>query len=321
MFIFDAHIDTLQKLVQSNGLYDLASIPNTHVNLAKMQTAGLNAQIFAVFIPENYRHGLALHNASVMIDIFWQNMIKYTSELMPIMWQDELCLLTAETKRIGCILSIEGGEALEGRLENLRNFFRLGVRGLTLTWNNRNELADGVGEGEQASGLSEFGRQVVAEMNNLGMIIDVSHLAEKGFWDVLKISKLPVIASHSNSFARCQHRRNLNDKQITALADQGGVIGVNFCPAFLTNNPKTAAIDHVVSHIVHLIDVGGSEAVGLGSDFDGIASVPQGLEDISRVNEIITMLKNHGYPESVIEKVMGLNFLRVLKQVFPQKSL
>ena len=321
MFIFDAHIDTLQKLVQSNGLYDLASIPDSHVSLAKMQTAGLSAQIFAVFVPENYRQGLAFHNASIMIDIFWQNMIKYAVELMPIMWQDDLSLLEKKTKQIGCILSIEGGEALEGRLENLRNFFRLGVRVLTLTWNNRNELGDGVAEGEHASGLSEFGQQVIAEMNNLGMIIDVSHLAERGFWDVLRLSKFPVIASHSNSYTLCQHRRNLNDKQITALANQGGVIGVNFCPAFLIDSPKNAIIDHVVWHIAHILDVAGSEAVGLGSDFDGIASVPQGLEDISRIDEILTRLKNHGYPESVIEKVMGKNFLRVLKQVFPQKSL
>ncbi len=320
MMVFDAHIDTLSRLMGCNRASDLVSIKGNHVNLEKMQKAGITGQIFAVFVSENYRHGLMLHQAMIMIDIFWQNICKYKKELRPILWLEDLNSLEVNSGKIGCILSIEGGETLEGRLENLRNFYRLGVRGLTLTWNNRNQLADGVGEADGASGISEFGRQVIIEMNRLGMFIDVSHLAKQGFWDVLKVSNSPVIASHSNAYTLCRHRRNFTDKQIKALADKGGVIGVNFCPAFLTIQPKTASVDHVVAHIRHLLMKGGSDAVGIGSDFDGISSVPKGLEDISRMPLIVAGLKDRGYPESVIEKVMAGNFIRVFKQIFPTRA-
>jgi len=317
MFIFDAHNDTLLQLM-TRKLNDLASLENTHVNLSKMQAAGMGAQIFAVYVPETFLHGLALQTALKMIDIFWLNMEKHQKYLQPILWSEDLPL--HNRNQIGCLLSIEGGEALEGSLANLRNLFRLGVRGLTLTWNFRNELGDGIGEGERAKGLSKFGFEVVAEMNRLGMLVDVSHLAEPGFWDVVQISKKPIIASHSNAYALCQHPRNLTDAQIRAIADSGGVIGVNFYTGFLANSPEQADIDTVVDHIIYLMKIGGTDVVGLGSDFDGIDQTPQGLENIALLPQLVIKLKNKGCSETIIEKVMGNNFLRVLQEVLPKKS-
>lgn len=319
MFIFDAHNDTLLKVANSGGCHDLQTLPDTHVNLEKLRLSGLTAQIFAVFVPPHFRNGLALNKAAEMIDIFWGNVIKFSDYLTAVKSKDDLENLIDENY-LGCILSLEGGEALEGKLYNLRNFFRLGVRGLTLTWNNRNELADGVGEGKYATGLSEFGHAVVLEMNRLGMLVDVSHLAEPGFWQVLTTSSAPVIASHSNAFSLCKHRRNLTDDQIKALADQGGVIGINFCPNFLTEDSKTASIDNVIEHIDYMINKGGYDCVGLGSDFDGIRQVPKGLHDVSTLTKISDKLLECGYHESNIEKIMGKNFLRVTKEVLPEKS-
>ena len=145
----------------------------------------------------------------------------------------------AQAGQIGVLLSIEDGAALEGSLSALRAFYRLGVRAMGLTWNGRNELGEGVGAAKGAGGgLTAFGRDVVREMNRLGMIVDVSHLSEAGFWDVLEISDAPVIASHSNAKAVCDHRRNLTDRQIKALADAGGVMGINFCPPFLADGGR-----------------------------------------------------------------------------------
>lgn len=320
MYIFDAHIDTLGILAEQNGGEDLATLTGTHVNLAKMRRAGISAQIFAIYVPDRYRHGLALHKALKMVDIFWENLRNYPQELQPLLWRSDCQIIEGNDMPIRCMLSLEGGEALEGSIANLRNFFRLGVRALTITWNHRNELADGVGEGKGASGLSEFGREVVAEMNRLGMVIDVSHLAEPGFWDVLDESNQPIIASHSNAYTLCQHRRNLTDAQIKAIADCGGVVGVNFYPGFLTKQPEMADIEHVVEQIVHLIDVGGSETAALGSDFDGIGAVPVGLENVEKTPLLISKLKKRGLSEAVVEKVMGKNLLRVVRQVLPEKS-
>lgn len=319
MFIFDAHIDTLGILAE-RGCEDLAALTDSHVNLEKMEKAGINAQFFAVYVPSRYRFGLALHKAMEMIDIFWQNVERYPEKLQPLLNREDCRILETNRQPIRCLLSIEGGEALEGSLSNLRNFFKLGVRALTLTWNHRNALADGVGEGKFASGLTEFGREVVDEMNRLGMIVDVSHLAEPGFWDVVEVSSQPIIASHSNAYRLCGHRRNLTDEQIKAIADSGGVIGVNFHPGFLADPPRTASIDHVVEQILYLLKLGGSDTPALGSDFDGISSTPAGLENVEKTPNLITKLEKQGVSETLIEKVMGKNLLRVVSQVLPEKS-
>ncbi|MDI9419580.1 MAG: membrane dipeptidase [Firmicutes bacterium] len=319
MYIFDAHVDTLAILAET-GVCDLGTLAGAHVTLPKMQRAGIGAQIFAICVPRKYVPGMALHIALKMVDIFWRNMDRYSAQLKPALSKKDFQLQVQGQQPIRCLLSIEGGEPLAGSLANLRILFRLGVRAMTLTWNHRNALGDGVAEGERASGLTEFGYEVVAEMNRLGMIVDVSHLAEPSFWEVLEVSRKPVIASHSNAYALCGHRRNLTDQQIRAIADRGGVIGVNFCPRFVVENPNNCTIEQVVDHIIYLYQTGGSDAVALGSDFDGIASTPTGLEDVEKIPSLIPALEKRGLSTAVIEKIMGLNLLRVAGETLPEES-
>jgi membrane dipeptidase len=193
--------------------------------------------------------------------------------------------------------------------------YKLGVRLLTLTWNQRNQIADGAGESRTGSGLTEFGLKVIGEMNNLGMLIDVSHLSETGFWDVIKRSNAPIVASHSNCYALCPHLRNLKDEQIKAIADKGGVIGITFVPNFLTQEKRKTTVEDVAKHIDYLVEKAGVDYVGLGSDFDGTGGLPLGLEGVDKIPNITEELLNQGYKEKDIKKILGENFLRVFKEV------
>lgn len=310
LFTFDAHIDTLLQLVHSGrSLADASG----HVSLEKLRKGGVSAQVFAVFVEPDFYQGMALHRALQMIDVFWQMIAEYPDDLA---FADSGTAIrkSYQAGKIACMLALEGGEALQGSLANLRNLHRLGVRVLTLTWNYRNALANGQSEGDASGGLSPFGREVIAEMNRLGMLVDVSHLNEPGFWDVLEISGDPVIASHSCPRSLRDHGRNLTDRQIKALADKGGVIGVNFYPGFLTAG-ESAALEDVLDHIEYLINVGGSDCVGLGSDYDGINAVPDGLQDCSMMPTIAAGLESRGHSLTVIEKIMGGNFLRIAESV------
>jgi len=185
---------------------------------------------------------------------------------------------------------------------------------MCLTWNHRNELADGVFEQESGGGLTLFGRNVVKEMNRLGMLIDVSHLGEKGFWDVIECSKSPIAATHTNAKTVCNHQRNLNDEQIKALASSGGVIGINMYSPHLTDNSK-ATISDVIAHIEHVISIGGEDCVGIGADFDLIEDTPEGINGTEDMYKLFDELFKLNYPQRIIEKIAGGNFLRLVKEV------
>lgn len=310
MFIFDAHIDTLSRLSGTNQRLD---DNQGHVDLAKLRRSSQGAQFFAAFVSPEFYHGKALHSTMEMLDLFWKWMEDFSGDLAFAGTGKDI-LEIRKSDRMSCLLAIEGGEALEGKLANLRLFYRLGVRLLTLTWNHRNDLASGQSEGPGGGGLSLFGQEVVAEMNKLGMLVDVSHLNEQGFWDVLRLSESPVLASHSNARALCDHPRNLTDEQITALADKGGVIGVNFCTSFLAKE-RQATIDDVVEQIEYLAKVGGVDCVGIGSDFDGIDRTPLGLEHYGKTLELADILSKRGYNPRDVEKIMGGNLLRLCQTV------
>lgn len=310
MFIFDAHVDTLSRLLGTNQTLDANE---GHVDLAKLRQNGGGAQFFAAFISPKYYHGKALHNTLEMLDLFWQWMEDFGQDLAFAGTTKDISE-NQKSGKMSCLLAIEGGEALEGKLANLRMFYRLGARLLTLTWNHRNDLAAGQGEGSSGGGLSLFGQAVVKEMNRLGMLVDVSHLNEEGFWDVLRLSEAPVLASHSNAKALCDHPRNLTDEQIIRLADGGGVIGVNFCTHFLAKE-RQATIHDVVEQIEYLVNVGGVDCVGLGSDFDGIDRTPLGLDHYGKTSELADILRERGYTKGDIEKIMGGNLLRLCQTV------
>lgn len=313
--VVDGHCDTLGEVLRGvRRLQERSTVG--HVDLPRLREGGVTAQVFACFVPvDEYRRGAARH-ALQRLDQLHQALEDQDGDLGLALARNAEDIRRAKAAgQVASILGLEGAEAIEGSLEVLRCFYRLGVRVLGLTWNFRNEVADGVSEGVQARGLTPFGRQVVEECNRLGVLIDVSHLAPPGLRDVLEASRHPVMASHSNAAALCDHPRNLTDKQIEAIAERGGVVGVTFVPSFLVNPGSAASIAHVLDHIEHLLRVAGVDHVMIGSDFDGIDYAPHGLEDVTRYPAITAGLLARGHDELTVRKVLGLNFLRVFEQV------
>jgi membrane dipeptidase len=272
----------------------------------------VDCQVFAISSLRERNPPYALRTALHMLDLFYAECLKNEASITPATsYQDILKAL--RQGKTAALLSIEGADVLEGEVGVLRMFYRLGVRMVGLVHSLRNQLADGVTDARTGGGLSEFGVQVVEELNRLGVLIDVSHLNDAGFWDLIEVSAKPIVASHSNSRAVCGHPRNLTDDQIRALADRGGVMGINFSPPFV--HPTRADVARVVDHIDHIVDVVGDDYVGLGSDFDGIRGTPIGLEDVSKMPNITVELVHRGYAEKAIRKILGDNHLRVLKDV------
>ena len=219
--------------------------------------------------------------------------------------------------RRSILLGMENGAPIQQSLPLLRLFHRLGVRYLTLTHNGDNAIADAAAEGRRWGGLSPFGREVVREMNRLGMLLDMAHVSDQTFYDCLELSSSPLVSTHSCCRALASHPRNLTDEMIRALARKGGVIQINFYPYFLSDRCDQAwpDVETVVDHIDHAVAVGGIEAVGIGTDFDGIEVTPKGLEDISCLGRVYDALARRGYSEDAVDKIAGGNFLRVLADV------
>lgn len=308
--VVDAHCDTLTAMTGQGRNLSTCSARG-HLDLYRLLQGGVRTQFMAAFIAPEYKRA-ATSRALELIDLYFREVKQNNEKINHIENKVEL-QQTLDAGKIATILAVEGGEAVEGSLGVLRIFYRLGVRCLTLTWNGRNELGDGVGEQGSRGGLTGFGNAVVREMNRLGMLVDVSHLSEPGFWDVLAVTRQPVIASHSNCRALCNHKRNLSDGQIRALARNGGVMGVTFVPEFLAE--KDASLTHILDHLDHAARIGGVEVVGIGSDFDGTEALPGGVKDCSSFPEITRGLAERGYCAEDIKKILGGNFLRVLGQV------
>ncbi|MGE5704593.1 MAG: dipeptidase, partial [Clostridia bacterium] len=250
------------------------------------------------------------HTALEMIELFYRQVVP--SGITPVLSRSDLdsCVLN---NRKGAILFVEGAEPILDSITYLQTLHRLGVRGMTLTWNYRNAVADGCTE-SKAAGLSQFGRQVVEEMNRLGMMIDVTHMAEPGFWDVMELSTAPMIASHSNCRALFDHERNLTDEQIRCLIKHDGVMGLNLYPGFYQQEMKSCTIDDVLRHVEHVCSLGGVDHLAIGADFDGIDATFPGLENASTYPFLVEALCKH-YEETVVEKIMFKNWLRVFGNV------
>jgi membrane dipeptidase len=278
--------------------------------------AGVKVQLFALFPDRVYYPGHSLYQVLRLLDYAMEAFLEDAGTEVIRTKQDlEHCLAT---ETLGAVLTVEGGEPLEGEIRILRILNRLGVRGLGLTWNNRNELADGVAEGQTGGGLTRFGRQVLLEMNRLGMLVDVSHLSEPGFWDVIENAGAPVIASHSNCREVWNHPRNLTDRQVKAIAELNGVVGVNLVPQFV--GPPGAGHSALIEHIDHICSLVGDEYVGFGSDFDGTENLICGVNDVSDLPNIIAGLRDRGYSEDSVDKICGRNCLRVLEAVLPEQE-
>lgn len=320
--VVDTHCDTLLRVVgrsfghgQGQPAYHLRDRHSEgHIDLPRLRAGGVNVQFFAAYIEPIYKPDRALRRTLQIFDAFYQELAANGDQML-------LATSVADIKaaqeqgKLAAVMAIEGGEALEGDLGVLRVLHRLGVRAIGLTWNERNNIADGVGDCRSGGGLSEFGAAVIAEMNRLGILVDVSHLSDPGFWDVINISRHPIIASHSNARAVCNHRRNLTDDQIKALAKNGGVMGMNFCAAFVREDGQPK-LDDLLNHIDHIVQLVGPHHVGLGSDFDGISAAPAELADASCMPLITEGLVRRGYSDEHIRLMLGGNYLRVFEQVW-----
>jgi membrane dipeptidase len=209
-----------------------------------------------------------------------------------------------EKSRVAAALTIEGGAALNGKLENIQRFWDMGARLITLTWNGENELGGGAGT---ELGLKPFGRQSVAEMERLGMIVDASHLSDRAFWDLCDIAARPFVASHSNARAICGHKRNLTDAMFAEIVRRGGIVGLNFYKGFIREDGENGTVDNLLRHVHHFLELGGENALALGSDFDG-CDTPDYLQDgISRFGFIAESMERSGIPPAVVEKIMFEN--------------
>ncbi|WP_027363758.1 dipeptidase [Desulfotruncus alcoholivorax] len=308
--VVDGHCDTLTVIESQNrtlGEYSKVG----QLDLQRMRSTGVDVQLFAIFINPKDKD-MALKKCLYYIDKFYSELYQNSEIIEHALNVRDICRINSQGK-LAALLSIEGGECLSGDLAVLRVLYRLGVRSLTLTWNARNELGDGVGEGEASGGLSKFGRSVVREMNSLGMLIDVAHLSERGFWHVAETSTQPFAATHANCRFICNHPRNLSDEQIKYLANTGGLIGLTFVPEFLDD--QKPGLEALLRHVDHVASIAGTKCIGLGSDFDGMERLAYGLEDVTCLPVIAEALLKRGYSNDDISDIMGGNWMRLLKQV------
>ncbi len=309
-YIVDGHCDTVLNMRDSS--YNFLKLnPSFHLDLPRLKKSDIGIQVFALYIEEKFKPHFAVQRTIQLIDKFYE-MLKSSKELQIIRDYEDIEDIS-ESNKIGALLAIEGADGVFD-LSALRNFYRLGVRLITLTWNYRNHIADGVSESETGGGLTKYGRKMVKEMNRMGMIVDISHISACGFWDTLKICQNNIVASHSNSKSVCDVARNLTDKQIEAIAKKNGVIGINFCPYFL-NKSDEADIKDIIKHINYIKRLVGIDYIGIGSDFDGIKKTPVDLNDITELKNLKQQLKKNGFSEQEIDKIMYKNWLRVFKEV------
>lgn len=314
--VIDTHCDTMLQVLPPPGSGRASRrlgerSDGGHVDLPRLKEGGVDCQVFAIYTAWRPNPSDALLRALQLVSAF-EKECEDNEELMRVESCSDILRAIDEGKVAG-MLSLEGAEPLMGDPGLVDIFHRLGVRMISLTWNWRNTFADGLSASRAEGRLTELGVEVLQEMERLGIILDVSHLSDSCFWDVVETAKRPFIASHSNCRALCDHPRNLTDEVIKAIADHGGVIGVNFAPNFV--HKEKATLERVVDHIDHVVEIAGIDHVGLGSDFDGIRSTPEGLEDISKLPGITLELLRRGYSENEIKRILGGNHLRVFKEV------
>lgn len=314
MFICDCHCDTLTELYNKNAsLYE----NEQHFDIKRQIALGGGLQFCAIYVPtEVFRYQGGLRYTLCLLDKYNQEIKKLHENGIYV-----LQVRTAEDAgnvlkhKAATLLAIEEGGAIDGSLEALRCLYELGVRAMTLTWSNRNDIADGINEEATGSGLTLFGKQVVAEMNRLGMLVDVSHISTAGFWSVIETSTKPIIATHSNAKSLCSHPRNLNDEQIKALAQNGGLAGITFAGQFLEEDWRNACIESVYKHIDYMLNlIGNDDHIGFGSDFDGISHPPYNIQGVQDYKPLIEYLSKY-YSDETINKITHQNVINLLQKV------
>jgi len=363
--LIDTHNDVTSATV--DGLDIGKRRADGHTDIPRLKEGGVGATFFAVYVSANYaREGKAANRTLQMIDTVRHDIIERYPDDMELVTTADGIVAARKKGKFAVLLGIEGGHGIEDSLRLLRGFHALGVRYMTLTHSNSNNWADSSGDIEKPNnGLSKFGREVIAEMNRLGMIVDISHVSDKTFWDALETSKAPIFASHSSCRAISPIPRNMTDEMIVALGKKGGVIHINFGCEFLNaksaqasplGNPELrkkfeaemakmgdikdpaerraamrkmfgggprvrATLADVVAHIDHVVKIAGIDAVGIGSDYDGVGCVPEGLDDVSKYPNLTRALLEMGYSAEDIRKIYGGNLLRVMRAVEKTSAL
>ncbi len=304
----DGHCDTIVKLFeQKQELFQ----NDGHLDVKRLKKIGAPLQFFAIWLDPQY-YPISMRQTMKYIDFYERQIAKNKETIGHVNCFADV-LENKKKNKISALLALEGGEALEGELSAVRIYYRLGVRAMTLTWNHRNPLADGVAEEKSYGGLTQFGREVVKEMERLGMLVDVSHLSEAGFWDVVRVAEKPFIASHSNARSICDVPRNLRDGQLRAIARRGGIVGINLYPPFLAKE-KPAEMADILRHISHMLTIMGEDSIALGTDFDGIDSTPGGIRDVGDLQAVFACVEKEFGAEAA-EKIFSKNLLRVLEEV------
>ena len=339
--VVDAHNDVVTKVLDDG--YDLDvrqpagfGKEGGQTDLPRLVESGITAQFLAAWVDAPYAARSpdeSFARALAYFDVIDAFVARHPDTL--IFATDVAAVRRAKREgRIAILVGVEGGHAIEGSLDRLRELRRRGARYLTLTWNNGNDWAGssiGVG-GTRTGGLTPFGRDVVRELDRLGMMVDLSHVSDRTFDDVLEVSSNPVVATHSCARALNDHPRNLSDAQLRAVADTGGVVGVNFYSRFLDPAFLAAALAReggaknvvlpetplslLVDHVEHVARVAGVEHVALGSDFDGVAALPVGMEDVTHLPRLAEALLERGFGDEELRLFLGGNLLRVMERVF-----
>ncbi|QGQ96306.1 membrane dipeptidase [Paenibacillus psychroresistens] len=313
MRIIDSHCDLLSKMLQ-DPFVDFNQIQSDiAVNLPRLQQVDMAIQFFAIYISEKLDSS-RFEPILESIDLFYQK-IAANPAIAFIKSREDLEKSITD-KKIGAILTLEGADGLGGSLRNLRIAYYLGVRCIGITWNYANWAADGVME-TRNGGFSIKGQRFVKECNKLGILLDVSHLAEAGFWQLMELSQAPVLASHSNTFELCPHPRNLSNEQIKAIITKQGAIGLTFVPYFVKSNDPQ--ISDLLRHIDHVCSLGGEDHLGFGSDFDGIETFIPHLEHVGQYDQLINELCKK-YPADLVDKLVYRNWLNFLKNSLHPKS-
>ncbi len=359
--LIDTHNDVPSRTVDGFDIGPRAA--DGHTDIPRLKQGNVGAVFFAAFVDSEYVKGNhSAERALKMIDSIRHDIAsRYPNDFLLATSAKDIEDAHKQGK-IAALIGIEGGHAIEDSLRLLRDYYTLGVRYMTLTHTNTNGWADSSGDANKKeiqhhNGLTPFGKDVVREMNRLGMMVDISHVSDKTFYDALEVSKAPLIASHSSCRALADAPRNMTDEMIVALAKKGGVIQVNFNCSFVSQKYrdgdakiskqveeryaretggkklkeqqenilknkiraelglKPATLAEVVAHIDHIRKIAGMDALGIGSDFDGVPCVPEGLEDVSKFPNLTRALLEKGYTEEDIRKIYGGNFLRVMRQV------
>jgi membrane dipeptidase len=363
-FFVDTHADTTQRMLDDH--YDLSEPLNGgYVNFEAAKKGTLGAEFFSIWVEPQYYEGHYARRTLELIDAVHQAALKHPDKMMMAYSVADIERAHREHK-LAALMGIEGGHSIENSLGLLRDYYRLGVRYMTLTWSNSNDWADSSGDindpkvHHTQEGLTEFGKDVVYEMNRLGMMVDISHVADKTFYRTLILSRAPVIASHSSARALTNAPRNMTDDMLRALAVNGGVVQANFYSAFISDKWRLASeaqkpereaaekaaeekakaegkpwgysqedamdkefaakiprppLSDLIDHIDHMVKVAGIDHVGIGSDFDGIPSAPEGIDSAADLPKITAALRQRGYSQADCQKIMSGNLLRVFAQV------